>query len=388
LQFAIFYDPTEPFEDWRDAKAHLDKLDQITGLADLDKAYDEIYKRRSRHENQKKNFIRALQLVLGVEKPITVDMLAAAVSVGDDKQVQSNVKREYILKITNNFVIADKHDVVQFAHLSVKEYLQNPEMQHSEFDNATANVGTATSCVSYLLSQKMVFGTNRLMNLKTFSGYVLYYWPIHAEKVGEIGRQGTNLGKLFFELFSPENRGVLDNWAREQYMLWDLIDHEILYWGLGECFRTQWHFSMGRLWWKADQHSPFLYQSETSKYPPVAHPFLLACAWGFSEIVTEMLKDGNADEYLRLKNDLGATGLIIAARFGHTKTVELLRLAGADDMVTDKYAGGNAAVWAAQAGHDSVVKALLADEKDPRSMMRHVRQEARKIFERGVNPLH
>jgi len=283
-------------------------------------------------------------------------MLVEAVSAGDDKQVQSAVNREYILKITNNLITASKDDIVQFAHLSVREYLQTPERQHPEFNDANANIGTAMSCVSYLLSEYTALRGPFSLRLTSFAEYVLLYWPIHAEKAGESGRQGTDLGSLLWDLFSPGNKRVLDTWEKSQDMLWDLFDEVILSWGQGDCFRIKWHLSMRRLWRQDRQLAPFLFASEDPKYTSKVHPFLLACAWGFSEIVAAMLEDGKADEYLRLRNDIGATGLIIAARFGHAKTVEQLLRAGANSTETDELVERDALEWATQADHVSVVR--------------------------------
>lgn len=125
LQLDLLISPERPIKYRRDFEARLLKLEAGSGkevLASLQETYDDIYNRNIQDgENSKRVVERALQWVLCSARPLKIWELAAAVSVtGED-----TVFTALITDLCSNFFIVDPvSELIQLAHLSVREYLE------------------------------------------------------------------------------------------------------------------------------------------------------------------------------------------------------------------------------------------------------------------------
>ncbi len=376
--------------------SRLDLLDQDSTLPELDDAYDEILSAKFQGKSQKGDLLRVLQLIAGAQQPLTVNVLTEAVSFDDNGQVQKGIDRRYVLDITNCLLTVDEDDIVQFAHLSVKEYLRKSSTKvHSELNNFNVNIGIAKSCLLYLLSKcgtlLTVFPNTYHWSMQeliftSFGEYALLYWPIHIQNAGEIGKQDEALNTLLNEFLGS---GTIFEWQSALETIRDCSTEFILRWALLDCFRTDWELSMERRWERQDDAGVFylidlknLYWTDDSTWKilrknrcwPITmpsesvngynslvkgkiwsqHPFLIACAWGFRNIVKRQV-----GRYKRYMNSLKATGLSIAAAFGNHDIVRLLLEHGAELQARDLQ--GKTAMWWAATGDHSLCAAELAN---------------------------
>ena len=139
----------------------------------------------------------------------------------------------------------DENDIVEFAHLSVKEYLHKSSTKgHSELNNINLNIGIAKSCLLYVLSKPETLSTvfaepydwpMKELIWTSFGEYALLYWPIHVQNAGEIGKQDKALNTLLYELFCTDT--VL-KWQSALESIRDRNTEFIVNWALLDCFRT------------------------------------------------------------------------------------------------------------------------------------------------------
>ena len=409
--------------------SRLDLLDQDSTLLELDNAYDEILSAKFQGESQKRDLLRVLQFVAGAQQPLTINVLAEAVSLNDDGQMQKGISRRYVLDITNCILTVNENDIVEFAHLSVKEYLYKLLTKgHSELNNINVNIGIAKSCLLYILSKpetlSTVFPETYHWSMKeliwtSFGEYALLYWPIHVQNAGEIGKQDKALNTLLDELFCSD---TVFKWQSALESIRDRNTEFIVNWALLDCFRSDWELSMESRWcdqgdaevfyledmrtyywkddfkwkqlrehrcwpltmsWVADLHSVMGTVEQKKVFS--RHPCLIACAWGFRNIVRKQM------DSIRWRNSLRATGLMIAAAFGNHDIVRLLLEKGAEPDARDLR--GNTAMWWAATGDHSLCAAELARwepshlaaDKQYLQLIERGREELT-VLEGGVHP--
>lgn len=91
----------------------------------LGDVYDDIYDMNTPEPEDRGIAERAFKWVMCCQRPLSIEMLVKAVSLDPDGSVDEEVGADYILDICSNFIIVDHNQLVQFAHLSVREYLMN-----------------------------------------------------------------------------------------------------------------------------------------------------------------------------------------------------------------------------------------------------------------------
>ncbi|KAF2733226.1 hypothetical protein EJ04DRAFT_553481 [Polyplosphaeria fusca] len=151
---------------------------------DLNTLYDELYGcfRRSRVES-KQPFL---------EMPFT----GCYSELGG---IVEGVSKELMLNICNNFIVFDPQlDTYRFAHLSVREYLE----QRPEYGSAATNALAAEVCLWTVLSASSNIATKTLLlalgwrantsstKFEQFCTYADIYWPEHCESAKEQRRSG------------------------------------------------------------------------------------------------------------------------------------------------------------------------------------------------------
>jgi hypothetical protein len=88
-----------------------------------------------------------------------------------------------------------------------------------------------------------------------------------------------------------------------------------------------------------------------------AHPFFLACVFGFTEVVEK------SDIPVTRKCELGLTGLHLASKYGNSEVVNILLARGTSDHFRDTY-GRTSLFHAVQKGYPKVVETFMAHEKE------------------------
>jgi ankyrin repeat protein len=335
----IFLSKERPIFHPVDIKMKLEKLLSCSVHPTLKDAYDEIYKMNT--DNQPYSRIlaaKAFKWVLCSFRPLSANELADAVAVNTDGTSDQDVGRDYVLKICSNFIIADTSDIVQFAHLSVREYLEqrnSGESQTQEYSPIQAHTQSAETCLAYMNRVNMTEFTRESgfpSYTMAFPGYVMMYWPMHCEMASENRGKG-HLKALFTEFTSGcEENPKLMQWITELPRLSNLLPS----------------FNDER----------YLLQSAISSPPS---PFFMACIWGFHEVINDSSK--SKPTTVGLLNTLGETGLYLSSEHGHCDVARQLLERGADINARGGYYG-NALQAASSKGHCQMVQLLLEKGAD------------------------
>jgi hypothetical protein len=231
---------------------------------------------------------------------------------------------ESVLQLCCNFVVHDQElDVFRFAHLSVREYLEEKKDVYSTtLNHATA----AKACLATLLSHSDS-ETNRLHE------YACWYWALHCAESGIYLQEGE-LQKLFNKFMLQEQDIYFARWSQAADLL------------LSKIPRYEWKLLEPRV-------------SSTVSSPPCS--IFAACSWGFTETLHLVLETSPLDYTRRNKN--GETLLYVSCCYGNLEIMQRLLDRGADvNARGGRY--GNALQAASFNGHDQVVERLLTGGAD------------------------
>ncbi|KAF2463404.1 uncharacterized protein BDR25DRAFT_362944 [Lindgomyces ingoldianus] len=160
---------------------------------DLHTLYAEIYNLLSTKpgEVQAAVFKNVLRWLLCAQRTLNTSEFLAAVSMnpqtGDNR---NKISKDIILKTCNNFVVFDsQQDTFRFAHISVREFLE----QRQEYSNSASNALAAEICLWTILSTNPNSGTQRLLSklgwyakatsisFDGFREYSDFHWATHCQ---------------------------------------------------------------------------------------------------------------------------------------------------------------------------------------------------------------
>ncbi|PQE06277.1 ankyrin repeat protein [Rutstroemia sp. NJR-2017a BBW] len=333
LQLAKFLSDHSGLSNSEDVEDALDRLMREVGDPDLDKVYSEIYDMNTKPGLKSRVIAtRAFHWMMCAHRPLSLAELATVAAADQKKKdLRKEVDEEYILKICSNFIIADSSSMAQFAHLSVREYLQKREVDGiKEYSQERCHNPVAETCLVYLMDPPIQL-SDIGESYDTLLGYSVLYWASHWQQASE-NKGLSSLGKLYTE-FIPGTKASLPftEWIN---VLPTAADYS---WSLDH------NGIENRLW------------DSTS-------PVLAACAWGFVEILANLLKTSDVDLVESIQREY-RLGLEIASGYGQDNVVKLLL----DNGVAATTGALRAAVLF---GHTKVVKQLLdngvgVNEPDP-----------------------
>ena len=375
----MFLDENSPFRLAEDVISKLDRLNEEVGLPDLDLVYDEIYRKNTRvGTHDRENVLKTFSFLLYSFVEWSIHDLATAISLGMDGTLNMAVDAGYILDICSNFLVLDHSKHVQFAHLSVAEYLKGGRaaIVLSAID---AHARIAEVCLAYVMSpsaQETLTKRelDRNMKLPNGSGPVpsseenyiprvdSYHEPMstedpldlhlyafmlcleHCELASMVKRQEGTLCRLFTSFMSmvENNAPLLISIPRMRKRALFASRHP-------PNWTTQIDFD----------------DCEDKRHHVRADPqdtFFAACAYGFTEIIRNMTSVVNV--HVSRRNRIGAPGICVASRYGHLSIVELLLDGGAEsDIKNDRY--GFTPLYDAVVGvHPDIVALLLSRGAD------------------------
>jgi hypothetical protein len=344
---ALFISVERPIKNPTDVETKLQALESSTGEKIMDrlrKAYDEIYERNTADEPRSQELARrALKWILCSFRTLTIDELQHAVAV--DKDMTDTWVREtsgYLLDICSNFIVVDQYGNVQFAHQSVREYLEKREMNKAqEFADVEAHTQVAETCLAFLnLSDTDTSQIMWFMEEGGFPGYAVLFWAEHCRLAGTI--KGDL--RMFFDEFILKGRynTKFAKWLQNLSRGRDTLRYTLL------------------------STSPTLEMNQrldsVISSPP--DPFFAACTWGFHDVVEHSLNTKNIE--LTKFEGYRERGLQIACEFGHLDIMKMLLKADPKGNVDARDQKGRTALHlAARNGHAEIVKVLL--ETDPKA---------------------
>ncbi|KAJ5764963.1 hypothetical protein N7520_004522 [Penicillium odoratum] len=276
-------------------KKKLETLESGSGIPELDEVYDEIYDMNVSTNEDRRAAERTLKWIMCCRRPLSIEILVKAVSLDSNGDLDEAVDADYILAICSNFIVIDHNQMVQFAHLSVREYLVSGA-RHG-YTAADANTQAARTSLLNLLNGCSQ-GDADARKRDGFLQYTALYWPVHCSLASMDDEKGQPLQHLVSKFLSPtEPSGgfttCLQIWAD---VLWEFDTRE-------------------------------LKMRIRASLNPSKSPVFTACAWGFYDVIQKALSGAfNLDE----RNYDGDTALAVAANFNHIEITRLLLESGAD----------------------------------------------------------
>lgn len=292
----------------------MDKLDKEVGIPVLADVYDDIYDINTPEPEDRQVAERALKWVMCCERPLEINMMVKAVSYYDcEGNVDEQVTADYILDICSNFIIVDHNHMVQFAHLSVREYLMNDTKLH--YTKINANIQVAKTTLVYLNARSTTTSStpNDAGNGKRddLLDYALLYWPWHCNWMLGQEKRDPLLHKLLNGLLvaDPPSQSFLmclDTWPKL------LLETEI---------------------WEERRRFELIIQASLSSSKS---PIFTACGWGFIEAVQGVISSGFD---LSERNSRGDTALSVATEANRLDIMKLLLENGADPNMTGEMDG-------------------------------------------------
>jgi len=125
-----------------------------------------------------------------------------------DFDLETSVTERLLLnRICSNFITTNQSGIVQFTHLSVREYL---EQKSEEFSLLTAHTLAADCCLSFIQQPDFNFTTALPME-PGFPSYTVRYWSFHLKTASSLGDISESLKNLSHN-FLCKGHSVLD-WA-------------------------------------------------------------------------------------------------------------------------------------------------------------------------------
>ena len=337
------------------------RLGQLPGtLRDL---YNEIYRERIENLVVEEKLITeaAFKLLMCQQESLnTKDFL---VGLQFCREERTPIPIETLLDLCANFVILDRElNVFRFAHLSVREFLEERE----GFDTASNHAVAAERSLRYLLDVKPRYEVanehgwmteeedgqsdqRRPIFWDLCHEYICLYWPFHLSE-SSAHRHGPPLEALFWDFMLDDQNSVTHHF---KYWI-DLTNATMNGYGL--------HLDD----WENDSR---LNCGEVSRlYDGVcesANLVFVACAWNFCDLLQCCISMDSHVVHLK-SSGCRKTPLDIACQHGNMDAAKLLLDNGAETDVMDENAESpmrQAIKW----GHATVVRLLLDNGANPDS---------------------
>jgi predicted acetyltransferase len=293
---------------------------------DLAMTYDQIYKRIQDDVHSAPWALKALMWILGAEEPLSPDEWAGGVSWAllrpDGKPLK--LEMPVLLDVCQNLVVHDgQQNVMRFAHLSVREFLETKVL-----DRQAAEM-VASACLAILLHPcTLNIQPIASTDFTPFHRYSIRYWPEHVLRCNDPTSQLSSILSAFMGSFVH---------PADTYIHWleaatTMSDHDVIDYVFQDTIRR------------------------LRSTPP--NPLFAAAYFGFKKGCSHLWEPNTFDP--NCTNDAQETLLYLASSQGHTATVRLLLQNGADINHTI-HRDEKAPLLAAIQGHHSKVLDVLLD---------------------------
>jgi predicted acetyltransferase len=294
---------------------------------DLARTYDQIYK-RIQDDDSAPWALKALMWILGAEEPLSPDEWTGGVSWASLKPDGNppTLEMAVLLDVCQNLVVHDgRRNVMRFAHLSVREFLETKDLDRQFVEMA------ASACVNVLQHPHTLNSQpTAYADFTPFHRYSIRNWPKHVLRCDDPTPQLLSALSAFL--------GSFDHPA-DAYIYWleasttiTLSDDESIH----NVFRD------------------IIYRIRST--PP--NPLFAAAYFGFEKVCGHLWEPNTFNP--NCTNDAQETLLFVASIKGHTATVRLLLQNGAD-VNHPTHRDETAPLLAAIQAHNSEVLDLLLD---------------------------
>lgn len=342
---------------------------------DLQKAYDEAWIQVEELEEPDKLLTnRAIQWVMAAEQPLSTAQLVCAARLntnGEEPTLADEIDEQGLLSLCNNLITIDSQlKVWRFAHLSVREYLEN-KMQ---WTLPLVNFHAASACLTWLITMYDKEDDD-IINLSDWDGeaepadifhlmhplhmYIRHHWAKHV-RAAQDDKEATLSSLLQTFLGSPED-------SSKQYQKW----YEVIQGELdriadipGDIWHMQSYLAAGGFDEEWNDTCEFNQAPHPewgdfeSELAPTDKAIFAMCHFSFNAVLSDWWQDAEFD--VSLVNERGHNLLTLAARAGCTPICKILIDKGADvNLQVQGRTYGTALVAAAHRGNIETVKCLV-----------------------------
>ena len=290
-------------------------MERETGLPELNLAYREIYDMNTHERSEARAVaVRAFKWILSAYQPLKLSELSYAAAIRDDGALDSEVDDDFVLDVCSNFVTIDTSERTQFVHASVREFLEDLEIDDSKVYSArSVHTQAAKTCLIYLTSRMFLAAPE--IDLDTgFPEYARNFWPDHCKSCEDNRKKDNVLQRSFSDFMSLRKvhpgfrrwHGGLKpypKWLEEHYLKPESMQH---------------HYARG---------SRNLGELEEDCLAREPNPFLVACVFGFLDVVEEHSTEDQA--MLNAQNCWSRSGLFLACKYGYVDIALILLERGA-----------------------------------------------------------
>jgi ankyrin repeat protein len=287
----------------------------------LNIAYDKIFERNTAKSTLEHcHASKIYKMLLCGKQPFSMAVVTTAVAFNEkNSRGDKSINLAYIRQLTRDFIVETEWGMLEFAHVSVKDYLQREHQ--SDYSDAKCHAQVARTCLKYISSQDRS-AYEGAMGSNAFLQYSHKFWGEHCAQLSKEDRQSLGVSKELLD------------WIIE---------------GSGSTTFKDWLHA-------AEKFPKFSRRSLTSDS---GSPVFSACDWNLVEVLEKLLSADPAYNLNLDPDDRGHTPLSLAAYRGHKAVVELLLRT--EKVEVDSKDDGNRTplLWATESGHVEVVKLLL-----------------------------
>jgi hypothetical protein len=374
-----------------------EKLRESPDAARLRKVYDEVYDDNTAQNTASRKVANSLmRWIMAAPQPLHLRMLAdiAMIAMEDDTMDPSlnHISADEVLHILCNFIITDDDHVVQFAHISVREYftgrvedgvqefshdkqhgeiatislafLSHPRIGISQWDLKrfqkfwpSISLSDVVATIETPMGLAMDFNVDKLERAKVevqihwgFPIYTCIFWAKHWGSVTSESQRSGRLGDLYRKFIKEDcGRSLLLNWVTIFPAVLELGKLDII--------------SGVNLWPKTDwlKKDTWVLKNVVSEPPNV---IFAACMWNFFDVVTASSYDIASANHC---NNMGFPAMNLAVRHRSYDILQALIRKGANAAMRD--VNGDTALHEAAYEvrhiHDEYIAKLLIDMLEP-----------------------
>ena len=319
--------PRPPFRFRQTIEAHLNKLD-ISSAAiekDLNIAYDDIFKRNTGEGTfERDRASKIYKILLCGMQPFSIAAVTEAVNFNEDNSPEYEIiDQDCTRLLVQDFIVETERGTLEFAHVSVKDYLQGAHQ--SEYSNAECHAQVALTCLKYVSSRERTVYEATLRS-NAFLRYSHEFWGEHCAQLSKEERQSLGVSKELLDW-------IIEGSGSTRFQDWLRANEEF------------------------PQYSARFFITDSR------HPVFIACYWNLVEVLEILLLTNPTYDLNLHSDDRQYTPLSLSSSRGHMAVAKLLLKQGADVNAADSKRW-TPLLWASYEGHIELAKLLFEQGAD------------------------